>query len=109
MTATDPAHDIPDQTRSYHQAEILLGDLVAQQSFTMAFSDAFLCNGMCDGLGDVARCPYEGTVCGQDQRPRFRECAICGKRAGVQATTTQSVREAGGAVDRAVIRKTRLF
>jgi MFS transporter, DHA2 family, multidrug resistance protein len=35
------AHGVPDPARSYHQAEILLGNLVAQQSFIMGFSDAF--------------------------------------------------------------------
>ncbi|WP_414462288.1 DHA2 family efflux MFS transporter permease subunit [Hyphomicrobium sp. DY-1] len=35
------AHSLPDPGRAYHQAEILLGNLVAQQSLIMAFSDAF--------------------------------------------------------------------
>ncbi len=34
-------HGLPDPARSYHQAEILLGNLVAQQSLIMGFSDAF--------------------------------------------------------------------
>ncbi|QIB34525.1 DHA2 family efflux MFS transporter permease subunit [Ancylobacter pratisalsi] len=35
------SHGVPDPGRSYHQAEILLGNLVAQQALIMAFSDAF--------------------------------------------------------------------
>ncbi|HML28341.1 MAG TPA: MDR family MFS transporter [Hyphomicrobium sp.] len=35
------AHNLPDPGRAYHQAEILLGNLVGQQSLIMAFSDAF--------------------------------------------------------------------
>jgi len=34
-------HGVPDPARSYHQAEILLGNLVAQQALILAFSDAF--------------------------------------------------------------------
>ncbi len=34
-------HGVPDPARAYHQGEILLGNLVAQQSLIMAFSDAF--------------------------------------------------------------------
>ncbi|MFG1414343.1 MAG: MDR family MFS transporter [Pseudomonadota bacterium] len=34
-------HGIPDPQRAYHQAEILLGKLVAQQALIMAFSDTF--------------------------------------------------------------------
>ncbi|MCA1451770.1 DHA2 family efflux MFS transporter permease subunit [Bradyrhizobium sp. BRP22] len=34
-------HGFPDPARAYHQAEILLGNLVAQQSLIMAFSDTF--------------------------------------------------------------------
>jgi DHA2 family multidrug resistance protein len=35
------AHGLPDPFRAYHQAEILLGNLVARQALIMAFSDAF--------------------------------------------------------------------
>ncbi|MFA5958462.1 DHA2 family efflux MFS transporter permease subunit [Hyphomicrobium sp.] len=35
------AHGLPDPARAYHQGEILLGNLVQQQAFIMAFSDAF--------------------------------------------------------------------
>ncbi|MFG1463171.1 DHA2 family efflux MFS transporter permease subunit [Xanthobacter sp. DSM 24535] len=35
------AHGIPDASRAYHQSEILLGQLVAQQSLIMGFSDTF--------------------------------------------------------------------
>lgn len=34
-------HGIPDPARAYHQAEILLGQMVAQQSLIMGFSDTF--------------------------------------------------------------------
>jgi len=34
-------HGVPDPARAYHQSEILLGKLVAQQSLIMGFSDTF--------------------------------------------------------------------
>lgn len=34
-------HGVPDPARAYHQAEILLGKQVAQQSLIMGFSDTF--------------------------------------------------------------------
>ncbi|WP_342238706.1 DHA2 family efflux MFS transporter permease subunit [Inquilinus sp. OTU3971] len=40
------AHGVPDAARSYHQGEILLGKLVAQQSLILAFSDAFYVMGV---------------------------------------------------------------
>lgn len=39
-------HGVPDASRSYHQGEILLGKLVAQQSLILAFSDAFYVMGL---------------------------------------------------------------
>jgi len=39
-------HGVPDEIRSYHQSEILLGKLVAQQSLILAFSDAFYVMGL---------------------------------------------------------------
>lgn len=35
------AHGVPDPVRSYHQAEVLHGNLVARQALILAFSDAF--------------------------------------------------------------------
>lgn len=40
------AHGVPDATRSYHQGEVVLGKLVAQQSLILAFSDAFYVMGV---------------------------------------------------------------
>lgn len=35
------AHGMPDPGQAFHEAEILLGNLISQQSFILAFSDAF--------------------------------------------------------------------
>ncbi|MEQ1954051.1 DHA2 family efflux MFS transporter permease subunit [Mesorhizobium sp. CN2-181] len=40
------SHGISDQNLAHHQAEILLGKLVAQQSLIMAFSDTFFIMGL---------------------------------------------------------------
>ncbi len=47
-------HGVPDPARSYHQAEILLGNLVAQQAFIMAFSDAFFVMAVVLGVAAIA-------------------------------------------------------
>ncbi|MCS0494674.1 DHA2 family efflux MFS transporter permease subunit [Ancylobacter sp. MQZ15Z-1] len=38
-------HGVPDPARAYHQAEVLLGNLVAQQALIMGFSDTFAAMG----------------------------------------------------------------
>ena len=41
MQAYFQAHGVPDPALAYHQAEVLLGNLVAQQAMIMGFSDTF--------------------------------------------------------------------
>lgn len=48
------AHGVPDPARAYHQAEILLGKLVAQQSLIMGFSDTFAALGAALVLAMIA-------------------------------------------------------